>query len=162
MLTRIAKDANTLGVQAGIKRSDHFQLIVKGFKGNPFHVQGTCGDKTGWKVLTCITSETPSQATVANPAPDLKPDVGYEEEGNADKESVKEKCLRNRTPIKSQWLVPLIKSIVANRSNVSNKELKELLNLYVRISSQLLPSYRTPKVMHELLSLVMLTRMCNI
>jgi hypothetical protein len=63
---------------------------VKGLKGNPFLVQDTHGDKTGWKVPTCITSETPSEATVAKLAPDLPPDEGYEE-GNADDDSVKKK-----------------------------------------------------------------------
>ncbi len=75
----------------GIKRSDQFQLIVKGLKGKPFHVQGFCGDKTGWKVSTCITRENPFEASVAKPAPDLPPDEGYVEEGNANDDSVKEK-----------------------------------------------------------------------
>jgi hypothetical protein len=101
-------------------------------KGKTFHVQGTCGDKTGWKVSTCITRETPFEATVAKPAPDLPPDEGYVEEGNADDDSVKEKHLEDRTPIKLQWLVPLIQSIISERPNVSNKDLEELLKLYVK------------------------------
>ncbi len=35
LLMRIAEEANILGVQVGIKRSDQFQLLVKGLKGNP-------------------------------------------------------------------------------------------------------------------------------
>ncbi len=107
---------------------------MKGLKGNPCHVQGTRGDKTsyGWKVLTCITSETLSEATVAKPAPDLPPDVVYEEEGNANNDNVKEKRLCDRTSIKSQLLVPLIQSIITERPNVSNKELNEILKYYVR------------------------------
>ncbi len=108
LLMRIAEEASILGVQVGIKRSDRFQLVVKGLKGTPFHAQGTCGDKTGWKVSTCITRETPFEAPVAKPAPDLPPDEGYVEDGNADNDSVKEKHLRDRTPIKLRWLVPLI------------------------------------------------------
>jgi hypothetical protein len=42
LLMRIAKEANILSVQVGIKRSDQFQLVVKGLKGKPFHVKGTC------------------------------------------------------------------------------------------------------------------------
>jgi hypothetical protein len=132
LLMRIAKEANILGVQVGIKRSDQFQLVVKGLKGKHFHVQGTCGDKTGWKVSTCITRETPVEASVAKPAPELPPDEGYVEEGNSDDDSVKKKSLRDRTPIKLRWLVPLIQSIISERPNVSNKELKELLKLYVK------------------------------
>jgi hypothetical protein len=71
LLMQIAKEANILGVQVGIKRSEQFQLVVKGLKGNPFHVQGTHGDKTGWKVSTCITRESPFEESVAKPAPDL-------------------------------------------------------------------------------------------
>jgi hypothetical protein len=104
---------------------------VKGLKGKPFHVQGTCGDKTGWTVSTCITRET-LEASVAKPAPDLPPDEGYVEEGNANDDSVKEKRLQDRTPINLQWLVPLIQSIISERPNVSNKELKELFKLYVK------------------------------
>jgi hypothetical protein len=81
---------------------------VKGLKGKRFHVQGTCGDKTGWKVSTYITRETPFEASVAKPAPKLPPDKGYVEEGNANNDSVKEKHLKDRTPIKLQWQVPLI------------------------------------------------------
>ncbi len=52
-------------------------------------MQGTRGDKSVWRVSTCITSRSPSETTVANSAPDLHPDLGYEE-GNAGKASVKE------------------------------------------------------------------------
>ena len=45
---------------------------------------------------------------------------------------MKEKHLQDRTPNVSQWLVPLIQSIISERPNVSNKELKELLKLYVK------------------------------
>jgi hypothetical protein len=44
---------------------------------------------------------------------------------------VKKKRLRDRTPIKLRWLVPLIQSIISERPNISNKELKELLKLCV-------------------------------
>jgi hypothetical protein len=118
LLMQIAEEANILGVQVGIKRSEQFQLVVKGLKGNPFHVQGTHCDKTGWKVFTCITRETPFEVSVAKSAPDLPPDEGYVEEGNANDDSVKEKCLCNRTPIKLQWLVPLVQSIISERPNI--------------------------------------------
>jgi hypothetical protein len=100
LLMWIAEEANILCVQVRIKRSDQFKLVVKGLKGKCFHVQGTCGDKTGWKVFTCITRETPFEASVAKPAPELPPDEGYVEEGNANNDIVKEKHLRDRTPIK--------------------------------------------------------------
>jgi hypothetical protein len=132
LLIQIAEEANILGVQVGIKRSDQFQLVVKGLKGKAFHVQGTCGDKTGWKVSICITRETPFEASVAKSTPDLPPDEGYVDEGNANDDSVKEKRLQDRTPIKLRWLVPLIQSIISERPNDSNKELKELLKLYVK------------------------------
>jgi hypothetical protein len=54
LLMRIAKEANILSVQVGIKRSDQFQLVVKGLKGTPFHVQGTCGDRLVGKCLPVL------------------------------------------------------------------------------------------------------------
>jgi hypothetical protein len=44
---------------------------------------------------------------------------------------VKEKHLQDRIPNVLQWLVPLIQSIISKRPNVSNRELKGLLKLYV-------------------------------
>jgi hypothetical protein len=52
-------------------------------------------------VSTCITRDASFEASVAKSAPDLPPDEGYVEEGNADDDSVKEKHLGDRTPIKS-------------------------------------------------------------
>ncbi len=124
-----AEEANILGAQVGMKRSDQFQLIVKDLKGSLFHVQGTRGDKSGWRVSSCIKVGVHlKQLLFPAPAPHL--DLGLEE-GNTDEASVKEKCLHDRSHIKSQWLIPLIQSVVAERPIFPNKDLKELLKLYI-------------------------------
>ncbi len=53
------------------------------------------------------------------------------EEGNADgPPKPKRKRCQRQSPIKSKWLVPLIKACVAQRPNISNKECAHLLCLY--------------------------------
>ena len=69
--------------------------------------------------------------------------VGEEEEGTADGDDIfgeegatdnttKMKKRQRRSPIKSKWLVPLIKETIAERPNMSHKECAHLLRLYVR------------------------------
>jgi hypothetical protein len=56
------------------------------------------------------------------------------EEGNVDDAPHKKNTNRKhrRTPIKARWLVPLIKSRLRERPNISNKECSHILRLHVR------------------------------
>ncbi len=92
LLMQIVDEASILGVQVGIKRSDQFQFIVKGLKGNQFDVGCNRDEKSGWQVLSCIlmiTSESSSETTITKPAPDPHLDLGLEER-NANKIGVKD------------------------------------------------------------------------
>ena len=66
LLMRIAKEANILGVQVGIKRSDQFQLVVKGLKGKRFHVQDTCVIKLVGKCLPVLQERLHLQHLLPN------------------------------------------------------------------------------------------------
>ena len=63
-----------------------------------------------------------------------------------DKNSKKQKKVRLKSPIKSRWLVPIVKAEVSLRPNIPNKELKALLKDYVKdmfLTSSLLQQTRT-------------------
>jgi hypothetical protein len=66
LLMQIAKEANILGVQVGIKRSDQFQLVVKGLKGKRFHVQDTCVIKLVGKCLPVLQERLHLQHLLPN------------------------------------------------------------------------------------------------
>ena len=55
-------------------------------------------------------------------------------EGNADDESPKRKRRRKnrRTPFKASWLVPLLKSRLREKPNMSNRECAHILRLHIR------------------------------
>ncbi len=54
-------------------------------------------------------------------------------EGNADDESPKRKRRRknHRTPFKASWLVPLLKSRLREKPNMSNRECAHILRLHI-------------------------------
>jgi hypothetical protein len=73
---------------------------------------------------------------------------GEEKVADEDKASLEEddadgkvKALRQRTPIKSRWIVPLLLNEIAEKPNMSNAEMKHVISVYVKekfITSSLL------------------------
>jgi hypothetical protein len=109
-----------------------------------------CSIKLGWKVTTIQTRE----ATKANDDPTEEIVYGGEEKvADDDKASLEEddadrklKAVRQRTPIKSRWIVPLLLNEVAEKPNMSNAETKHVVSAYVKekfITSSLLQNART-------------------
>jgi hypothetical protein len=94
------------------------------------------------------------EATKANndPAEDIIHD-GQKKVVDEDKASFEEddadgkvKQVHQRTPIKSRWIVPLLLSIIAEKPNMSNLEMKHVVLAYVKekfITSSLLQNART-------------------
>ena len=53
---------------------------------------------------------------------------------------------RNRSPIKSRWIFPLIKEVISKAPNLSNREMKNILSDYIKVkfqSTSLLQNART-------------------
>jgi hypothetical protein len=63
-----------------------------------------------------------------------------------DNKSKKQKKVCQKSPIKSRWLIPIVKAEVSQRLNIPNKELKALLKDYVKdifLTPSLLQQTRT-------------------
>jgi hypothetical protein len=136
LLIQIAKEANYCGCQIAIVRSDNYQVYVRGCSGFNFHVKASCSIKRGWKVMSINTRDV----TKANddPADEFVHD-GEDKVGDEDKASVEEddadgteKAVRQCTPIKSHWIVPLLLKEITEKPNMSNAEMKHLVYAYVK------------------------------
>jgi hypothetical protein len=150
MLLRIVEEANLYGVCMAIKRSDTFQVNTHGLNGDAFHVYGNFGKSAGWKVTACVVGiksisrpATPN-ATAAekrtSPAgnnnsvdPLALVEIGGQE-GNLDDidgddtdddgngNEMKTTSERQKSPVKSKYLLPLMKAAITERPNISSKE----------------------------------------
>jgi hypothetical protein len=101
-------------------------------------------------VTTLLTRE----ATKANDDPaegiihDGEKKVADEDEASLEEEDAdgKVKQVRQRTPIKSCWIVPLLMSEIAEKPNMSNADMKHVVSEYAKetfITSSLLQNART-------------------
>jgi hypothetical protein len=115
-----------------------------------FQVKASCSIKLGWKVTTIKTREV----TKANDDPVDETVYDVEEKVvDGDKASLEEddadgkvNAVRQRTPIKSRWIVPLLLNEIAEKPNMSNAEMKHVVFTYVKekfITSSLLQNART-------------------
>ena len=113
-------------------------------KQDPFSVCGSYSQSNGWKITVYVEGSgrikepttTPTAIAIAA-APEreditalLDPEEisGDMEEGNADDpeeidSAADTKKRRHKSPIKSRWLVPLVKLAIAEKPNISNKDL---------------------------------------
>ncbi len=101
-----------------------------------------------------MTTIQTRKATGANddPAEEIVYD-GEEKVADEDKASLEEddadgkvKAVRQHTPIKSCWIVPLLLNEIAEKPNMSNAEMKHVVSTYVKeksITSSLLQNART-------------------
>jgi hypothetical protein len=113
-------------------------------------MKASCSIKLGWKVTSINTREV----TKANddPADEFLHD-GEEKVADEDKASVEkddadgtEKTVRQRTPIESRWIFPLLLKEITEKPNMSNAEIKHLVSAYVKdkfITNGLLQNART-------------------
>jgi hypothetical protein len=160
MILRIVEEANLYGVCMAIKRSDTFQVNVHGLNGGSFHVHGNFGIKTGWKVTVCVVGiesisrpATPNDTAAEkrtsiaddNITDDLLGEIGViggqegnlddtngdvtDEDGNGDEKHPKTK--RQKSPVKSKFLVLLMKATITERPNILNKEMVTILRPYI-------------------------------
>jgi hypothetical protein len=101
-----------------------------------------------------VTSINTIEVTKANDDPaDKFLHDGEEKLADEDMASVEEddtdgggKAVRQRTPIKSRWIVPLLLNEIAEKPNMSNTEMKHLVSAYVKdkfITNALLQNART-------------------
>jgi hypothetical protein len=101
-----------------------------------FQIKASCSIKLGWKVTTIKTRE----ATKANddPADEIVHDgeekVADEDEASLEEDDADEKvkAVRQRTPIKSHWIVPLLLSEIAEKPNMSNAEMRHVVSTHVK------------------------------
>ena len=138
MLLRVLEEANLYGVYVTISRSDSLQFLASG---NNFLVTGVWGIRKGWNITNAeypsSSREIPLQAHDSNMKEDDlvegNPDDG--EESADDDPTPKSRKLARRhhtTPIRSVILIPIVRDAVAQRPNLSNKDMMQLLKLYVK------------------------------
>jgi hypothetical protein len=172
VLPRIAEEANLFGVRIKIKRSDSHQIHVYGVN-DDFHVQVNYGDthhrwtvtksnvQIGRIVYSPPTNTNPptarDQTDGVTPPPEPEGDMAgiFDGEGinvdadqntEKDNNSKKQKKVRQKSPIKSRWLISIVKAEVSLCPNIPNKELKALLKDYVKdifLKASLLQQTRT-------------------
>ena len=144
-LLRIAEEANLWGLRIILKRSDTHQIRAAGLQ-DSFHVVAYYSDaRSEWKITKCDIQHS----KVDGQPPDVLPhgsavdDMLYMEVGHADGDVPTPKQLpmrgkaqvkqtRFRSPLKSKWLIPIVKVEVSLRPNMSNKDLQSLLKDYVK------------------------------
>jgi hypothetical protein len=150
LLIRIAEEANFCGCQIAIVQNDNYQVCIRGCAGSLFQIKASCSVKLGWKVTSIQTREV----TKANDDPadeivyGVKEKVADEDEASLEEDDAdgKVKAVRQRTPIKSCWIVPLLLNEIAEKPNTSDAETKHVVSTYVKekfITSSLLQNART-------------------
>jgi hypothetical protein len=150
LLIQIAEEANFCGCQIAIVQSDNYQVYIRGCAGSLFQVKASCSIKIGWKVTTIKIREV----TKANDDPadkivyDVEEKVADEDKASLEEDDAdgKVNAVRQRTPIKSRWIVPLLLNEIAEKLNMSNAEMKHVVSMYVKekfITSSLLENAMT-------------------
>jgi hypothetical protein len=149
LLIRIAEEAKFCGCQIAIVRSNNYQVYDQGCAGSLFEITAFCFVNLGWKVTTIKTRE----ATKANDDPteevayDSEEKVADEDEASLEEDDTngKVKAVRQRAPIKSRWIVPLLLNEIAEKPNMSNADMKHVVSTYKKekfIPSSLLHNAR--------------------
>ena len=89
-----------------------------------FTIEASYSPSTGWKVTTILMREDAKSDNNAGDgdAKEVCANNDYDyKEGDAD-DSVKR--IQDRTPLKARWSVPLVLSKIAEKSNMSNADMK--------------------------------------
>ncbi len=131
-MIQFPEEANFCGYQIAVVQTNNYQVYVRGCAGFLFQIKAFCSVKLGWKVTTIQTSE----ATKANDDPleeivyDGEEKVADEDEAYMEEDDAGEKvkAVCQCTPIKSRWIVPLLLNEIAEKSNMSNAEMKHVVS----------------------------------
>ena len=103
---RTAEEANLRGIYVTILKSSKFTFCSSGIG---FDVSATNSESSGWKITKCITREG---------------DTGVDVLANA--------ASTGRSPIRAQWLIPIIHSTIAEAPMASNQMLRAILKPYAK------------------------------
>ena len=105
---RTAEEANLRGIYVTILKSSKFTFCSSGVG---FYVSATNSESSGWKITKCITREG---------------DTGVDVFDNV--------ASTGRSPIRAQWLIPIIHSTIAEAPMASNQMLRAILKPYAKES----------------------------
>jgi hypothetical protein len=147
---RIAEEAMLQGLEIHYRQSTNEQIIAEGDK---FHVHASLNEKSGWVIKVAnicsgddsvgyleddvvddsydddgesIDNDNDEDATHLN-----RDDTGGDDNDSPTKKT-KEKPKPLRTPLSSNWIVPLIKNVMTEKPNTSNNDLHHILSPYCR------------------------------
>ena len=160
VLIRIAEEANLYNLEVATSRSCDKRIYFEGRAGAVFKIKARQCQARNWvvkeyerSVIPIILPYNNNEDSVFKEGDSDREENGREEnnkkedksgeddddvigeEGNVDDEPHNiNNTNRNhrRTPIKARWLVPLIKSRLRERPNISNQECSHILRLHVR------------------------------
>jgi hypothetical protein len=148
MLLRVLEQANLHGVYVRISRSDSLQFVASG---NNFLVTACWGTRKGWNITKAVYPISLLQVHDSNMKEDDlvegNPDDGEDSDDDVPPpKSTKSARRHHTTPLRSAILVPIVRDAVAQRPNLSNKDMMQLLKLYVKplfLTRALLQNTRT-------------------
>ena len=163
LLLCIGEEANLSGCRVSCKRSDDYRVQIYGSdSSSSFCVKAVFSISAGWKITTAETREIALSQDSDNFEDVATEADGLEvvEENDDDADGVMgdadgdangvimsvAKGNRNRSPMKSRWIFPLIKEVIAKAPNLSNGEMKNILSDYIKVkfqSTSLLQNART-------------------
>ncbi len=134
-LLRIAEEANLNGCHVSSKRSDDYRVQVVGSSDSLFKIYAVFVSTYGWKLTKCETRHDllSQEETTALDGVEVIPNNGSDVVGD-DKVCANEDISHNRahTPIKSQLILPFLNDELGEMPNMSNREMKNLIALYVK------------------------------
>ncbi len=144
LLLHIAKEANCTGCWLLSRRSDDYRVQIHGCEGSSFCVRAAFSPSTGWKVTLAETRDNTlsqeSKEDFENVLTEVDGDEVEEDQddvdgvtGDANGVVSVAKKNRNRSPMKSCWIFPLIKEVIAKTPNISNREMKTILSDYIKV-----------------------------
>jgi len=120
---RIAEEAMLRGLEIKYTQSTNDRVIADS---DGFHVHATLNEKYGWVIKAANMEDFDDVVD------DVYEDDDDESGDDNDEEKKKEKLKPLRTPLSSDWIVPLIKEVIAVKPNTSNSDLHHILSTYCR------------------------------
>ena len=114
---RTAEEANLRGIYVTILKSSKFTFCSSGVG---FYVSATNSESSGWKISKCITRE-----------------------GDTGVDVLENVASTGRSPIRAQWLIPIIHLTIAEAPMASNQMLRAILKPYAKEAFLILQVART-------------------
>jgi hypothetical protein len=108
IVLRTTEEANLRGIYMTILKSSKFTFCSSGIG---FYVSATNSESSRWKISKCISREG---------------DTGVDVLANV--------ASTGRSPIRAQWLIPIIQSTIAEAPMASNMMLRAILTSYAKES----------------------------